>query len=78
MYICIYIYINLYLRFRSDVLYVYDGYDRLANPVTALTGSEIPSTLVSTGQAIFMGFVSDASVAHFGFRLQYKAGKHKM
>ena len=59
-------------------MYVYDGYDRLANLVTALTGSGLPSTLVSTGQALFMGLVSDASVEKFGFKLQYKAGRYKM
>ena len=68
----------LYLHPRADFLHVYDGYDRLATKITALTGSELPSTLVSTGQAIYMGFVADASVAQFGFRIQYNASKYKL
>ena len=55
---------------------MYDGYDRLANEIHALTGST-PTALVSTGPAIFMSFATDHSITQLGFRVKYQASKYE-
>ena len=64
----------LCLHFSCDVIYVYDGYDRLAKEINVLTGSTKPSALVSTGPAISISFATDTSIPKLGFEIKYQMG----
>ena len=66
------------MHFSYDLLYVYDGYDRLATAINVLSGTSQTITLVSTGPAIFMTFVSDTTTTQSGFKIKYAAGKYEL
>lgn len=59
--------------FSYDFLRVYDG-DSLHDEFTGDNGM-LPKDITSTGESVFLNFVSDDSTAGKGFIIQYDLGK---
>ena len=57
----------------SDTLYFYDGEDESANLLAAYSGNTIPANVVSTGNKMFIRFVTDATVQDTGWLIEYSS-----
>ena len=67
--------INYFLHlFSHDVLILRDGFD--SSILAILTGNSIPAPIRSTGNTVFIEFLSDETHAQNGFRFEYKACKY--
>lgn len=63
-----------YMGMDCDVLYVYDGETSSGSCAKLLgkfTGSTIPETIVSSGNALLLQFITDTGVASSGFTASY-------
>ena len=60
--------------FSYDFVNIYDGADDTAGSLDSLTGI-LPSPVQSTGNVIFINFLSDFSTTNPGFKIEYEAGK---
>ena len=68
----------MYLRY--DKLYIYDGVNASAETLGSAfyTGSDVPSHLQSvqsSGQDVFLHFLTDAMNGGTGFAIHYEVGK---
>ena len=62
--------------FSYDWLEVRDGDNSSANLIgSKMCGSTVPTTIVSTGNALFVRFKSDYSVVKKGYKIKVTAGK---
>lgn len=57
----------------SDTLYFYDGEDSNAPLLAAYSGNTIPASVTSTGNKMFIQFITDASVQDTGWLAEYTA-----
>lgn len=57
----------------SDSLYFYDGEDANAPLLAAYSGNTLPANVVSTGNKMFIQFITDASVQDTGWLIEYSA-----
>ncbi|MEI6059683.1 MAG: C10 family peptidase, partial [Bacteroidota bacterium] len=57
----------------GDSLYFYDGADAGANLLAAYSGNTLPSSVTTTGNKMFIKFVTDASVQGTGWLIEYTA-----
>jgi len=57
----------------SDSLYFYDGADANAPRLGAFSGNTLPPTVTSTGNTMFIQFVTDAAVAGKGWMADFAA-----
>ena len=62
------------MLYRYDFVNIYDGEDEFAAQIASLTGI-LPSPVESTGNTIFINFLSDFSTVETGFRIGYEAGE---
>ena len=63
-----------WLLYRYDFVNIYDGENEFAAQIASLTGI-LPSPVESTGNTIFINFLSDFSTVETGFRIGYEAGE---
>ncbi|NLA23762.1 MAG: T9SS type A sorting domain-containing protein, partial [Bacteroidales bacterium] len=56
---------------NKDILYIYDGADDTAPLIGEFSGFSIPNNIVSTGNKVFLKFVTDESVQNLGWKLKY-------
>ncbi|MBU2650042.1 MAG: C10 family peptidase [Bacteroidetes bacterium] len=56
----------------GDRLYIYDGEDNSAPLLAELSGNTIPNDIESTGNKVFVEFITDGSNTAPGFYLNYK------
>ena len=62
------------MLYRYDFVNIYDGENEFAAQIASLTGI-LPSPVESTGNTIFINFLSDFSTVETGFRIGYEAGE---
>ena len=55
----------------KDNLMIYDGSSNNSAIIQRLTGTSLPSDVISTGNSFFLEFVSDDNIYYNGFNLQY-------
>ena len=55
----------------KDNLTIYDGSSKNSAIIQRLTGTSLPTDLISTGNSFFLEFVSDDNIYYNGFNLQY-------
>ena len=55
----------------KDNLMIYDGSSKNSAIIQRLTGTSLPTDLISTGNSFFLEFVSDDNIYYNGFNLQY-------
>ena len=55
----------------KDNLTIYDGSSKNSAIIQRLTGTSLPTDLLSTGNSFFLEFISDDNVYYNGFNLQY-------
>ena len=55
----------------KDNLTIYDGSSKNSAIIQRLTGTSLPTDLLSTGNSFFLEFVSDDNIYYNGFNLQY-------
>ncbi len=55
----------------QDSLYIHDGTDEKAPVLAAISGDTVPDPFVSTGNALFLHFVSDGYTTGKGYEIQY-------
>ena len=58
---------------NSDVLNIYDGVDASAPLLASYTGSAIPADVTSTGDRMFIQFITDASIQGKGWLIEYSS-----
>lgn len=56
----------------SDTLYVYDGNSSSATLIGKYTGATVPSTILSSGNSVFVEFITDAANTDKGWQLSYE------
>lgn len=56
----------------GDVLNIYDGEDNTAPLLAALSGNALPANITSTGNKVFIEFITDSENTSAGFYLNYK------
>ena len=56
-----------------DSLLIYDGSDHTADRLDTLCGTTLPTPIESTGNTLFMFFLTDKDVTLNGFKLQYES-----
>jgi hypothetical protein len=56
----------------GDVLNIYDGEDNTAPLLAALSGNTLPGNITSTGNKLFIEFITDSENTADGFYLNYK------
>ena len=60
---------------RNDCLYIYDGSDESARPISrGYCGRQSPGTISSSGNFLFLKFVTDRISGDVGFRAWYDTG----
>ncbi len=59
----------------GDKLYIYDGEDNTAPLLAELGGNTIPEDIESTGNKVFVEFITDGSNTAPGFYLNYKTNR---
>ena len=62
------------LTYRYDFVRIHDGANEFATELAALTGI-LPSPVESTGNTVFINFLSDFDTGDTGFKIEYEAGK---
>jgi hypothetical protein len=55
------------------VLFIYDGMDNTAPLLASLNGNALPGSITSTGNKVFVEFITDNENTAAGFYLNYKA-----
>ena len=55
----------------KDNLMIYDGSSNNSAIIQRLTGTSLPSDVISTGNSLFLEFISDDNIYYNGFNLQY-------
>ena len=55
----------------KDNLLIYDGSSNNSAIIQRLTGTSLPSDVISTGNSLFLVFISDDNIYYNGFNLQY-------
>ena len=55
----------------KDNLMIYDGSSNNSAIMQRLTGTSLPSDVISTGNSLFLEFISDDNIYYNGFNLQY-------
>jgi hypothetical protein len=58
---------------NSDVLNIYDGVDASAPLLASYTGSAIPADVTSTGDRMFIQFITDAAIQGKGWLIEYSS-----
>jgi hypothetical protein len=58
----------------ADTLYFYDGEDASAPLLAAYSGNSIPAGVSSTGDRLFIQFVTDGTVQDTGWLIEYTSG----
>lgn len=61
----------------SDKLYIYDGPDENSPLLAELTGSDLPEDIVSTGDKVFVKFVTDGADNARGWEIHYSTLRGK-
>ena len=56
-----------------DSLNIYDGVDGSAHRIAHLCGKEMPEDIMSSGNILFIFFITDVSSKGKGFTINYKA-----
>ena len=64
-------FVNFYLEAGADEVRVYDGNNASAPLLNTFTGTSRPSDVYSTGNTVFVSFVTDGSVTKDGFKIVY-------
>ena len=54
-----------------DNLAIHDGHSKTSKVIKTLKGTSLPEDVVSTGNALFLVFTSDAEKNYHGFELEY-------
>ena len=62
------------MLYRYDFVNIYDGEDEFAAQIASLTGI-LPNPVESSGNTIFINFLSDYDTGETGFRIGYEAGE---
>ena len=62
------------IAYRYDFVNIYDGQDEFAAQLASLTGI-LPNPVESSGNIIFINFLSDFDTGDTGFRIGYEAGE---
>ena len=62
------------MLYRYDFVNIYDGQNEFAAQIASLTGI-LPNPVESSGNTIFINFLSDFSTVETGFRIGYEAGE---
>ena len=65
--------IFIFVLFRYDFVYVYDGGSLFDIELALLTGI-FPDDVISTGTELYINFISDESETAPGFLIQFDAG----
>ena len=55
----------------NDLLIIHDGHSKTSPIINTYNGTLNPEDVVSTGNALYMEFISDSQVNAFGFELEY-------
>ena len=55
----------------KDALIIYDGASKNSAIIQRLTGTSLPTDLISNGNSFFLEFISDDNIYYNGFNLQY-------
>ena len=55
----------------KDNLMIYDGSSNNSAIIERFTGTSLPSDVISTGNSLFLEFISDDNIYYNGFNLQY-------
>jgi len=58
---------------NADTLYIYDGEDDSAPLIGAYSGSIIPATFTTSGNKVFLRFISNATITKGGWQLDYES-----
>lgn len=61
---------------QSDTLRVYDGENAGSPLIGSFTGTTIPESITTTGQKLFLRFVSDDSLTADGFLVEYRSTEY--
>ena len=64
-------FLNFDLETNLDKVHVYDGNDASAPLLHAFSGTSRPSDVFSSGNTVFVSFVTDHSVTDDGFQIAY-------
>ena len=60
---------------RYDYVLIRDGYNNSAAPISRLCGANRPGRVIkSTGNFLYVSFVSDATINGRGFEFRYTSG----
>ena len=62
------------MLYRYDFVNIYDGENEFATQIASLTGI-LPNPVESSGNTIFINFLSDFDTGETGFRIGYEAGE---
>jgi len=54
-----------------DTLNVYDGIDSTANLLGSFSGNQLPPTITSSGNSLFVQFISDSTISFSGWKASY-------
>ena len=71
-------FVNFHLEAGADKVRVYDGNNASAPLLHTFTGTSRPSDVHSTGNTVFVSFVTDGSVTKDGFKIVYSGISGKM
>ena len=63
-----------WLLYRYDFVNIYDGENEFATQIASLTGI-LPNPVESSGNTIFINFLSDYDTGETGFKITYEAGE---
>lgn len=61
----------------TDVVTIYDGENEEATVLGIFSGNEIPETITSTGNKLYVTFSSDLTIHASGFKAEYTSKFHK-
>ena len=64
-------FLNFDLDTNNDKVSVYDGIDTTAQLLHTVSGTSRPSDVVSTGNIVFVSFITDSSITEDGFKVAY-------
>ena len=64
-------FLNFDLDLNNDKVYVYDGSDTTASLLYTVSGTSRPSDVFSSGNTVFVSFVTDSSITKDGFKIAY-------
>ncbi len=58
---------------NSDTLYIYDGSSNTDSLLAKLSGDQIPNNIFSTGNSVYIEFISDGANTSQGFDISYES-----